>query len=243
MSTIILRRFVNHPLSISKQKGKIGFSYWSPFSTKYDDRANTGGTRTIANNNFLNNDPLSRRRICITKLKDNISYSCLKARGYQAHQQIRKNHTNHDVSRIHETDNRLIIVGSGVAGCSAALIAAVKYQIPVSLVCAGSQLVDCNSYWAQGGIIYRNYDPKANDSAESLVSDILRAGAGLCQEDAVWKVANEGPERVRELLLDERKNASFANVPFDRDEEGELLCCLGKFSLNLFTCGNTDNNL
>jgi len=130
-------------------------------------------------------------------------------------------------SRTHEAaDNRLVVIGSGVAGSSAALIAAAKYQIPVSLVCAGSQLVDCNSYWAQGGIIYRNYDPKANDSAESLVADVHRAGAGLCVDEAVRKLAEEGPDRVRELLLDERKDPIFANVPFDRDENGELLCCL-----------------
>lgn len=122
--------------------------------------------------------------------------------------------------------NRLIIVGSGVAGCAAALTAAEKHNIPVTLVCAGSQLVDCNSYWAQGGIIYRNYDPKAEDSAESLVKDVHRAGAGLCQDDAVWKLATEGPEKVRELLLDDREDPVFANVPFDRDEHGELSCCL-----------------
>jgi len=122
--------------------------------------------------------------------------------------------------------NRLIIVGSGVAGCAAALTAAEKHNIPVTLVCAGSQLVDCNSYWAQGGIIYRNYDPKAEDSAESLVKDVHRAGAGLCQDDAVWKLANEGPEKVRELLLDDRDDQVFANVPFDRDDHGELSCCL-----------------
>lgn len=126
-----------------------------------------------------------------------------------------------------ETDSeRLLVVGSGVAGCSAALVAAEKYRIPVSLVCAGSQLVDCNSYWAQGGIIYRNYDPEAQDTPESLVADVHRAGAGLCEDDAVRKVAIEGPERVRELLLDDRKEQVFANVPFNRDENGDLLYCL-----------------
>lgn len=118
------------------------------------------------------------------------------------------------------------MVGSGVAGCSAALVAAAQYKIPVSLVCAGSELVDCNSYWAQGGIIYRNYDPKANDSTASLVKDIHRAGAGLCKDEAVWKLANDGPGRVRELLLDDREDPIYANVPFDRDENGDLLCCL-----------------
>lgn len=226
MSTTILRRFQYHPLSRLNRKCKTGISCLSPSLTKYDDQVNTGGTRTFSNNNFLNSDPISRRLNGITTSSHNSSPKCLEVIGHHVYQQRRKNHIKNDMSSSNETDNRLIIVGSGVAGCSAALIAAVKYQIPVSLICAGSQLVDCNSYWAQGGIIYRNYDPKANDSAESLVADILRAGAGLCQEDAVWKVANEGPGRVRELLLDERKNATFANVPFDRDDEGELLCCL-----------------
>jgi len=140
------------------------------------------------------------------------------------HETKKNNYNIHN--SMDEADGRLIIVGSGVAGCAAALIAATRYQIPVSLICAGNELVDCNSYWAQGGIIYKNHDPTANDSTESLVADVLRAGAGLCQDDAVWKVAREGPDRVRELLLDDTKEPNFANVPFDRDENGELLYCL-----------------
>jgi L-aspartate oxidase len=85
---------------------------------------------------------------------------------------------------------------------------------------------DCNSYWAQGGIIYRNYDPAAADSAASLVADVQRAGAGLCEDGAVWKLALEGPDRVRQLLLDESEEGRYANVPFDRNEDGSLSCCL-----------------
>jgi len=123
-------------------------------------------------------------------------------------------------------DDSLIVVGSGVAGCSAALIAAERHQIPVTLLFAGSLPTDCNSYWAQGGVIYRNYDPAANDSAESLVADVQRAGAGLCNDGAVWKLALEGPDRVKELLLDDSIDSKFANVPFDRKEDGSLSCCL-----------------
>jgi len=125
--------------------------------------------------------------------------------------------------------DRLIVIGSGVAGCSSALIAAERYKIPVTLLCAGSAPTDNNSYWAQGGIIYRNYDPKANDSAASLVADVQRAGAGLCEDGAVWKLALDGPDRVRQLLLDDKEeggNGNYANVPFDRNEDGSLSCCL-----------------
>ena len=119
------------------------------------------------------------------------------------------------------------MVGTGVAGCSTALVAAEKYSIPVTLLCAGSTPTDCNSYWAQGGIIYRNYNPESGDSADSLMTDICRAGDGLCVTDAVRKLAAEGPERVKELLLG--NGYMFANVPFERDDNGELKLCLGEF--------------
>lgn len=125
----------------------------------------------------------------------------------------------------HLEQDRLIVIGSGVAGCATALIAAECYQIPVTMIYAGGMPTDCNSYWAQGGIIYRNYDSKYGDGAESLSDDIQKAGAGLCIDDAVWKVATEGPSRVKQLLLDVQNK--FANVPFDRDPKtNELSLCL-----------------
>ena len=121
--------------------------------------------------------------------------------------------------------DRLLIVGSGVAGCSAALIAAERHQIPVTILCAGAKATDCNSNWAQGGIIYRNYHPNSGDSVASLAADIHRAGAGLCVDEAVQKVAKEGPKRVKELLLSQE--GIFANVPFQKKEDGEWALCLG----------------
>lgn len=127
--------------------------------------------------------------------------------------------------RWRQEQERLLVVGSGVAGCAAALIAAVRHKVPVTLVYAGSVPVDCNSYWAQGGIIYRNYNPESGDSAASLVQDVHRAGAGLCVDAAVQKLALEGPDLVRELLLG--SHPEFADVPFDRHADtGELSCCL-----------------
>lgn len=117
-----------------------------------------------------------------------------------------------------------------MAGSAAALIAAETYRIPVTLLFAGTVPTDCNSYWAQGGIIYRNYYNQQQhhninninnnltrfqpDSAELLAADIHRAGAGLCDDAAVRKVATEGPQRVRQLLLG--SHPAFASVPFDR---------------------------
>ena len=114
--------------------------------------------------------------------------------------------------------DRLLVVGSGVAGSAAALIAADTYQLPVTMVFAGNAAVDCNSYWAQGGIIYQGRPNE--DSPELLASDIHRAGAGLCDAAAVDKVAQEGPSRVEQLLL------RYAPVPFDRTSDGSLSLCL-----------------
>ena len=126
------------------------------------------------------------------------------------------------------TEDRLLVVGSGVAGSAAALIAAETYRIPVTVLFAGNLPDDCNSNWAQGGIIYRNYDPESGDSADSLANDIHRAGAGLCDEAAVRKVSEEGPERVRQLLLN---GEPYAKVPFDKRADGELSLCLGKLQI------------
>ncbi|GKY97100.1 hypothetical protein MPSEU_000668500 [Mayamaea pseudoterrestris] len=129
-------------------------------------------------------------------------------------------------------EDRLLVIGSGVAGSAAALIAAEQYQIPVTLLFAGHLSTDCNSYWAQGGIIYRNHDVNSGDSAASLAQDIQRAGAGLCEHGAVWKVANEGPDRVRQLLLNNEHgsnvNNPYCQVPFERSasDSSEYALCL-----------------
>jgi hypothetical protein len=43
----------------------------------------------------------------------------------------------------------------------------------------------------------------------------------------------EGPERVRQLLLSD----TFAQVPFDKTESGELSLCLGTFFLKEIVSG------
>lgn len=40
-----------------------------------------------------------------------------------------------------------------------------------------------------------------DDSPDLLASDVHRAGAGICDNSAVMKLATEGPRRVEEVLL------------------------------------------
>ncbi|KDO33965.1 L-aspartate oxidase [Saprolegnia parasitica CBS 223.65] len=118
--------------------------------------------------------------------------------------------TNLPVRRV-----QALVVGCGVAGSAAALRLASE-GVRVTMLGAAFDPANCNSYWAQGGIIYKSTD----DSPELLSSDIHRAGAGVCHDPAVRKVATEGPRCVEELLLDVSK------VPFERDSNGNLALTL-----------------
>ncbi len=108
-------------------------------------------------------------------------------------------------------DTDVLIIGSGVAGCSAALELAKKgYQ--VTLVTKGERPEESNTYHAQGGIIYKG----EKDNPESLVKDIQAAGAGATWPPAAQVLAQEGPKLVEEILIKEIK------VPFSLNENGKL---------------------
>ncbi|GAB3803593.1 L-aspartate oxidase [Humibacter antri] len=100
---------------------------------------------------------------------------------------------------------RVVIVGSGIAGLTAALRIAAFAD--VTLLTKGA-LQESNTLYAQGGIAAALF---ADDSVELHVQDTLRAGAGLGNEDAVRILCSEGPELVRELVR--------FGVPFDRSDD------------------------
>lgn len=104
-----------------------------------------------------------------------------------------------------------LVIGTGIAGLTTAFALATA-GIRVLLVTKAVDPADCNTSWAQGGIIYQG----ENDAPAKLISDILRAGAGISNEEAVRFLAEEGPKVVKQLLLDE------VHVPFTTTVEGEL---------------------
>ncbi|CEG47009.1 l-aspartate oxidase [Plasmopara halstedii] len=119
-------------------------------------------------------------------------------------------------SATYDTINcEALILGCGVAGNAAALRLANK-GVKVTIVSAAEDPNNCATYYAQGGIIYKSGD----DTPALLSSDVHRAGAGVCDDIAVQKLAIEGPERVEELLLD------VAKVPFTRNDDGGLALTL-----------------
>jgi len=100
----------------------------------------------------------------------------------------------------------VLVLGGGIAGCSAALRAA-NAGASVVLV-AKDALGESNTAYAQGGII-GSAPADAQDSPALLASDIEAAGAGLCKPEAVALLAEEGPGLCREFLWKE------VGVPFD----------------------------
>ena len=103
----------------------------------------------------------------------------------------------------------VLILGTGVAGCAAALAAA-REGASVTIVTRASEAEASNTLWAQGGIVAR----PPGDTPEALAADIEKAGDGLCSPEAVELLAREGPDLVQKLLVEE------LGVPFDRKGSG-----------------------
>jgi len=108
-------------------------------------------------------------------------------------------------------DLDLLVLGSGVAGLSAAVRAAEDHGMRVGVLTKG-RLEQTTTRWAQGGVAaVLGGDP---DSTDLHLADTLAAGAGLCDVDAVRVLVDEGPGRVTELIA--------LGAMFDLDDAGRL---------------------
>ncbi len=105
----------------------------------------------------------------------------------------------------------ILIIGSGLAGCIAAITAADKGS-QITIITKTKELLSGNTPWAQGGIIYKGI----NDSPEKLKKDIMVAGDGHCWEPAVEQLCEMGPQLVKKLLIDK------FNVYFDKKNQNDL---------------------
>ena len=92
------------------------------------------------------------------------------------------------------TDYDYIIIGSGIAGLSVALLAQDHGTV---LIITKGKIDDCNTRYAQGGIAAA---VGPGDSAELHYQDTLSAGVGLCDPKAVEILTTDGPERVNNLM-------------------------------------------
>lgn len=105
----------------------------------------------------------------------------------------------------------LLVLGSGVAGLSAAVRAADVHNMRVGVLTKG-ELPQATTRWAQGGVAAVLHDDP--DSTDLHLADTLACGVGLCDTEAVRVLVDEGPARVMELIA--------LGAMFDTDPDGEL---------------------
>lgn len=92
---------------------------------------------------------------------------------------------------------RLAVVGSGIAGLYAALLAS-DAGADVVLLTKGA-LDHSNTWYAQGGISAVLAEPAPGDTVAAHIADTLRAGAGHCNEAAVRLMCTEARRDIAGL--------------------------------------------
>jgi L-aspartate oxidase len=108
-------------------------------------------------------------------------------------------------------DLDLLVLGSGVAGLTAAVRAAARPGMRVGVL-TKAELHQSATRWAQGGVAA--VLSAEEDSTDQHVADTLAAGVDLCDLDAVRILVDEGPASVQDLIA--------LGAVFDRDASGKL---------------------
>ena len=90
----------------------------------------------------------------------------------------------------------VLIIGCGIAGGITALRLA-DAGVPVVIATRSQDPAESNTFWSQGGIIFEGQA----DTPERLAKDILAAGAGLSNPDAVKVLAENGPRLLEDVLI------------------------------------------
>jgi L-aspartate oxidase len=101
-----------------------------------------------------------------------------------------------------------VVIGSGIAGLRAAIALAPVGRV---LILTKAEPTESNTGYAQGGIAVALGD---DDSPALHATDTIKAGDGLCDEDAVRVLVEQGPPYVTELI--------DWGTRFDREADGRL---------------------
>lgn len=112
------------------------------------------------------------------------------------------------MENIEKRKSDILIIGSGIAGLSAAVRLSAKYDV---LVITKGELFECNTDIAQGGIAVAL---REEDSPFNHFQDTMTAGDYLCREESLKVLVEEGPICVRELI--------DWGANFDRGNKGDL---------------------
>ncbi|RMD55161.1 MAG: FAD-dependent oxidoreductase, partial [Nitrospirae bacterium] len=91
-------------------------------------------------------------------------------------------------------DVDFLVIGGGIAGLRAAIEIAPYGSV---IVLTKDTLTESSTEYAQGGIAVAISD---EDEVRIHYEDTIKAGDGLCREDAVKVMVEEGPKRIHELI-------------------------------------------
>jgi len=114
-----------------------------------------------------------------------------------------------DTEELPQERSDVLVIGSGMAGLTAALGAASAGRT-VNLVTKG-EVTETNTWYAQGGIAGAVGEA---DSVDLHLADTLVVGAGLCDEDVVLAVVEEAGLALRDLVA--------MGVDFDHQASGAI---------------------
>ena len=106
-------------------------------------------------------------------------------------------------------NNKIVIVGAGLAGLFTALKLA---PLKVILITSKNLGSGTSSQWAQAGIAAA---VGKFDSVSSHLNDTVQVGGGIVDQKIAELVIKNGPDRVNDLIS--------LGVPFDVDENQELI--------------------
>ena len=110
----------------------------------------------------------------------------------------------------HKAD--FLVLGSGIAGLRAAIELAASGRV---IVLSKGDLLESNTQYAQGGIAAAVGE---DDEVSLHLQDTLRAGDGLCREEAVRILVKEGPDQVQQLIdWDMRFDRNGTKLAFTRE--------------------------
>ncbi len=119
--------------------------------------------------------------------------------------------TRFDTSALPLRWSDVLVLGSGVAGLSAALRAAESATVLIATKAAAQE---SNTFYAQGGIAAVLQPSGGEDSYERHAEDTLVAGVGLCDPEVVRLVVTEATEAVQRLIA--------IGARFDQSADGSI---------------------
>ena len=110
------------------------------------------------------------------------------------------------------SESDFIVVGAGIAGLRASVELASAGRV---LCLAKCEVTESNTQYAQGGIAAALSD---DDEVSLHLEDTLRAGDGLCNQEAARVLVEEGPPRIEELIeWGTEFDRSGAKIAFTRE--------------------------